>query len=110
MLTLAPKKNLSYAFCSDTAYKPSIVTLIENTDLLYHEATFLKDKKELAETTKHSTAEQAALIAKKAKVSKLILGHYSSRYKNIEEFKDEAAPIFENVCLAKSGQVFEIKS
>jgi len=110
LLTLAPKKALSYAFCSDTAYKPSIAPLIKNTDLLYHEATFLEDKKELASITKHSTAKEAALIAKEAKVNKLILGHYSSRYNDIEKFKEEAAPIFENVCLARSGKVFEIKS
>jgi len=84
LLTTDPTKPLSYAFCSDTKYKPSITSIINNVDLLYHESTFLKDKENLCETTGHSTAEQAAEIAKMANVKKLILGHYSSRYKNLE--------------------------
>jgi len=107
-LTTDPTKPLSYAFCSDTMYKPEIVPLIKEVDLLYHEATFLKDKEYLCEKTKHSTAEQAAQIAKKADVKKLILGHYSSRYKNLELFKEEALPIFKNVELAHEGLTFTI--
>lgn len=108
-LTLPPKKPLSFAFCSDTTYKPDIVPIIKNVDLLYHEATFLEDKKDLAKKTKHSTAKEAASIAKKAEVKKLILGHYSGRYKDITNFKSEAKYIFENSDLAEPGKIFEVK-
>ena len=109
-LTLNPKKPLSYAFCSDTMYKPDIVPLINNVDLLYHEATFLADREDLAKKTKHTTSKQAAKIAKDANVSKLIIGHYSGRYKDISLFKNEAKEIFENVFLAQPGEVFSIDS
>lgn len=109
-LTFSPNKALSYAFCSDTVYKPKITSIIKNVDLLYHEATFLKDRQETAYTTKHSTAEEAAKIAKKANVGQLIIGHYSSRYDNIELFKQEAETVFENVILAKAGKTIKIDS
>ncbi|MEX6626077.1 ribonuclease Z [Tenacibaculum salmonis] len=105
-LTIAPPKAKSYAFCSDTAYKPDIVPIIKGVDLLYHEATFLKDREDLCDKTKHSTAEQAADIANQAMVNKLIIGHYSSRYSNIQEFKKEAQTIFENVELAEAGKQY----
>ncbi|WP_196885145.1 ribonuclease Z [Aureivirga sp. CE67] len=108
-LTLDPPKNLSYAFCSDTMYFPPVIPIIENVDLLYHESTFLKKDEEVAEKTKHSTAEQASLIAKEANVGQLILGHYSGRYKNLELFKEEAQDNFENVILAETGKVIELK-
>ena len=105
-LTLDPPKPLSYAFCSDTAYKPAIVPIIKDVDLLYHEATFLKDREDLCEKTKHSTAEQAASIANQANAKKLIIGHYSSRYNNLEDFKAEAQTIFKNVELAEAGKLY----
>jgi|TARA_B110000285_G_scaffold189687_1_gene216497 ribonuclease Z len=104
LLTQDPKKPMSYAYCSDTSYKPDIVEIIKKSDLLYHESTFLSDKEDLATKTRHSTAKQAALIAKKADVKKLILGHYSSRYKDITLFKKEAEEIFSNVILAETGK------
>jgi ribonuclease Z len=107
-LTLKPEKPKSYAFCSDTAYYPEIIPLIKNVDCLYHETTFLNDKQELALKTKHSTALQAATIAKNATVKQLIIGHYSGRYKNIEDFKIEAQSVFKNTLLAEAGSVFEI--
>lgn len=107
-LTIEPTKPKSFAFCSDTAFKPDIVPIIKNVDLLYHEATFLKDREDLCDKTKHCTAEQAAMIAKQADVNKLIIGHYSSRYSNIEDFKKEAEVIFSNVELAKAGQQYTI--
>ena len=107
-LTLAPPPPKSYAYCSDTIYKPDIIPLIKNVDLLYHEATFLEEHKELAKKTKHSTAKQAADIAKQAEVKKLVLGHFSSRYKDEEQFKIEAQSIFPNTDIAKEGKVFEI--
>ncbi|MCL4118548.1 UNVERIFIED_CONTAM: hypothetical protein GTU68_057847 [Idotea baltica] len=109
-LTFNPNKPLSYAFCSDTIYKPEITSIIKNVDLLYHESTFLKDRQDTAVTTKHSTAEEAGKIAKKANAGKLILGHYSSRYNDIELFKQEAETIFDNVILAKAGKVIKIDS
>ena len=108
-LTLEPEKPLSYAFCSDTSYFPEIVPLINNVNCLYHETTFLDDKEELAFTTLHSTAKQAASIAKQANVEQLIIGHFSSRYRNIEKFKIEAQEIFQNTDLAEAGKIFVIK-
>ncbi|WP_428742813.1 ribonuclease Z [Tenacibaculum sp.] len=109
-LTIDPPKPLSYAFCSDTAYKPDIVPVIKGVDLLYHEATFLKDREDLCEKTKHSTSEQAGLIAKQANVGKLIIGHYSSRYDNLNDFKAEAQTVFENVELAEAGKLYSTNS
>jgi len=109
-LTIDPPPPLSYAYCSDTAYYEALIPIIKNVNLLYHESTFLEDNVELADKTKHSTALQAANIAKKADVKKLILGHYSSRYKNLEKFIVEATPIFKNVELAEEGKVFSIEN
>ncbi len=103
-LTLDPPKPISYAYCSDTAYDESIVPLIHQVDLLYHESTFLETHVELAKKTKHSTALQAGSIAEKAKVNKLLLGHYSSRYKNLEVFLEEAHKVFANTELAEAGK------
>ena len=108
LLTLDPEKTMSYAYCSDTSYKPDIVEIIKKSDILYHESTFLSDKEDLAIKTRHSTAKQAAVIAKKAEVKKLILGHYSSRYKDISLFKKEAEEIFTNVILAETGKIISI--
>lgn len=103
-LTLPAPPTKSFAFCSDTSYKPDIVSLIKNVDLLYHETTFLSDKEELAKKTQHSTAKQAALIAEHAQAKKLIIGHYSSRYTDINLFKSEAQEVFKNVVLATAGK------
>ncbi len=109
MLTQDPPSPKSYAFCSDTSYFPEIIPQIKNVNCLYHETTFLKDKEKLAATTKHSTAEQAAKIAKEADVKKLIIGHFSGRYKNKGAFLDEATPIFEDTILAEEGKTFVIE-
>jgi len=109
LLTQDPPAPISYAFCSDTSYFPEIVPQIKNVNCLYHETTFLKDKENLAATTKHSTAEQAAKIAKEADVKQLIIGHFSGRYKNKEAFLEEANPIFENTLLAEEGKTFVIE-
>lgn len=109
-LTFNPTPIASYAFCSDTIYKPDITSIIKNVDLLYHESTFLEDREYLCETTKHTTAKQAAKIALQANAKRLILGHYSSRYSNLELFKTEAQTIFKNVELAEAGKVFEVNN
>ncbi|MGB0274792.1 MAG: ribonuclease Z [Flavobacteriaceae bacterium] len=97
-----PKK---YAYCSDTAYCPSIIPLIHSVDWLYHESTFLQQHADLAQQTQHSTAQEAATIARDANVGRLILGHYSARYKNLDLFTQEAKAIFPNVILAADGAV-----
>lgn len=106
-LTFDPIPQLSYAFCSDTAYDEKIIPLINEVDVLYHEATFLDSEESLAGKTMHSTAKEAATIALKANAKQLILGHYSTRYENIELFREEAEIIFPNVLLADDGKSFE---
>lgn len=106
-LTFNPPAPKSYAFCSDTVYNPVIAEQIKEVDVLYHESTFLESESLLATKTKHSTAIQAAQIAKAANAKNLILGHYSTRYKSIELFKDEASTVFSNVHLADDGRVFD---
>lgn len=106
-LTLDPPLPKSYAYCSDTGYFEEIIPQIRRSDVLYHEATFLESEEHYSQTTKHSTARQAAAIAKQAEVGKLILGHFSTRYKDIERFKTEAQEVFKPVELADDGKVFE---
>lgn len=108
-LTIDPPSPRSYAYCSDTKYNESIIEYIFNVDLLYHEATFLEKMRQRADKTCHSTAKDAATIALKSGVRKLLLGHYSARYKNIEEFQLEAGIVFENVVAVKDGDCFEIE-
>ena len=106
-LTNDPPKPKTYAYCSDTGYDPGIVPQVTHVDALYHESTFLESEKHLSAKTKHATAKEAAAIAKAAKVGMLILGHYSTRYKSIALFKEEAETVFSNVVLANDGKVFE---
>jgi ribonuclease Z len=107
-LTLEPHPVKNYAFCSDTSYNESIIPLIEFVDLLYHEATFLDKHANLAKKTKHSTAKQAAKIAKLPKVKRLILGHFSSRYNDKSQFIREAKSVFEKVELASDGKIIHL--
>jgi ribonuclease Z len=102
------KPDLTYAYCSDTLFNEKIIKQIKGSDLLYHESTFLKKHENFAKKTFHSTAEQAALIAKKSKVKKLILGHFSSRYKDLNLFLKESKSIFQNVDLALENKIFII--
>ncbi len=106
-LTTAPKPTKSYAFCSDTKYDEAKVPIIKNATVLYHESTFLESHKHLCAKTGHSSAIEAATIAKKANVGTLVLGHYSTRYENIELFKEEAKTVFDQVEIADDGKVFE---
>ena len=103
-LTIEPPNPKSYAFCSDTIYKESIVEQLKNVNLLYHEATFLSNLKYLANLTYHSTAEQAATIAKMANVKQLLIGHFSSRYVSFDEFLQEAGSVFPNTIIAIDGR------
>ncbi|OYX84294.1 MAG: ribonuclease Z [Flavobacteriales bacterium 32-34-25] len=107
-LTFDPEKPKSYAFCSDTSYNEAIIPIIENADVLYHESTFLQSEEHLAAKTMHSTAIEAATIATKANVKQLILGHYSTRYDNINKFKDEAETVFPAILLADDDVSFDL--
>ncbi len=98
----------SYAYITDTIYDESIIPYINNVDLLYHEATFLNDLTIVASEKFHTTAEQAATIALKANAKKLIIGHFSSRYKDVNLFQKESNRIFENSFIIDDGDVFEI--
>ena len=109
-ITNPPLKSRSYAFVSDTKYTERIIPVISEVDLLYHEATFRNDYAKVAKQRWHATNIEAANIAEKAKVKKLILGHFSARYKNLNELLDEAKTIFKNTELADDGKVFSIKN
>ena len=107
-ITFDPEPPKSYAFCSDTQYFPECIPNIKEVTALYHESTFLNEHEHMCKNTRHCTAQQAAEIAKEANVEKLILGHYSTRYPSIQEFKKEAEPVFSNVELAEDGKKFII--
>ena len=107
-LTFPPNPVRSYAFCTDTLPRKQIVPIIRKVDLLYHEATFCDDLKDLALKTYHTTARQAAELAVQAGVKKLIIGHFSSRYKNERPLVDEARTVFPNTFAANDGERFEL--
>jgi ribonuclease Z len=108
-LTLSPRRSRSYAYCSDTAYNEEMLPQIEKVNILYHEATFSEDEISKATETFHSTARQAATIAKKAQVDKLLLGHFSARYKDLTPILEEAKLVFRNSELAIEEIEFEIQ-
>ena len=97
----------SYAFCTDTIYNEGLIEKIKGIDLLYHEATFKKDLADRAKETGHSTTYEAATIAKKSAVKNLLIGHFSKRYKNLDELLIESKVEFKNTYLAKSGLVLD---
>ncbi|MGO4913601.1 ribonuclease Z [Leeuwenhoekiella sp. W20_SRS_FM14] len=106
-LTFDPDPPRSYAFCSDTVYKPDNLPQLQGVTYMYHESTFLEAHAKLAEPTGHSTARQAGLMAKQAHVKYLILGHYSTRYPDLTLFANEAKLEFENVLTADDGKIFD---
>ena len=108
-LTTDPERACSYAFMSDTVKLTKAVPWIEGVDLLYHEATYGEDNMKRARDNNHSTARQAAEIAQAANVGKLVIGHYSNRYKDLQPLLDEARAVFPETYLAKDGEVFEVK-
>lgn len=98
----------AYAYCSDTAYNPAMLSILENIDLLYHESTFTTDDNDQALKAMHSTAKDAASIAKAAGVKQLLLGHFSARYKNHHALLKEAVETFPDTLIANEGDIFTI--
>lgn len=109
-LTSPPNPTISYAYCSDTAYNEKLIPLLQDVDVLYHEATFAESEQKRARQTLHSTAREAATIALKAGVGKLLIGHYSARYANKDVLLQEAREVFENTELTTDLQTFAIES
>jgi ribonuclease Z len=106
--TLQPAPEKSYAYCSDTAYSDVVVEAVKSVDLLYHEATFIELLRDRANKTRHSTAKDAALVAKNAGVGQLLIGHLSARYDSGEDHLKEAKMHFEHVTVVEDGQVFDV--
>jgi len=107
-LTLPPFRTRSYAYCSDTAYSEKIIEMVKNVDILYHETTFLQKDADLAAETLHSTTRQAAEIALKSGAGRLLIGHFSSRYKSYDPFEKEAQEVFPETTAVNDGDVFSI--
>ena len=110
LLTLPPYKPRSYAFCTDTLYFNKMADFVKDVDILYCEATFSDKDKQLAKITGHSTAKQAAGLALKANAGKLLIGHFSTRYKNTDELLSEARTVFNNTFAVKDGDEYVIEA
>lgn len=110
LLTFPAPEPLSYAFCSDTRYNEPLAKLIKNVDCMYHETTFMDDLKDMAYKTGHSTAKEAATIAKMANVGKLVMGHFSNRYNDYQILLDEAKSVFPNSFLPEKLEPFEVEN
>lgn len=108
LITLEPGKPRSYAFCSDTGYTESFLHQVSGVDILYHEATFLKDKSDVAKEKTHCTTVEAASLALKAGAGKLLIGHFSARYKDLTMFEREAREVFANSHLVHEGDVIPV--
>lgn len=108
-LTLSPRKSRSYAYCSDTQYYETIIEQVKGVDILYHEATFMEEDADKAAETKHSTVKQAATIGVKANPVRLLIGHFSARYRDLLPVIDEAKRVFPNTFLALEGETFVIE-
>lgn len=107
-LTLPPREIRSYAYCSDTLYSEAYFKSIENVDLLYHEATFMNDMIDRAIETHHTTALQAADVAKTVHAKRLIIGHFSARYRDLEPLLAESRSLFKDSYLAIEGETFSV--
>ena len=108
LVTAPGEPGRKYAFCADTKYDESLIPHVEGFDMIYHETTYLDNLRERAELRFHSTTKQAALIAKKAGVKKLLIGHFSSKYDTLEEFEAEAREVFQHTDLALEGVAYTI--
>jgi ribonuclease Z len=108
LVTSPGKPNIVYAYSADTGYYEAMLPYIAESDLLYHEATYTTEHIDKATSRKHSTAEQAATIAKLGTVKQLIIGHYSSKYKDVNELLQEAQSVFANTIAAQEGIVINV--
>lgn len=108
LLTKPSEPARSYAYCSDTKYMPELYKCIKDVDLLYHESTYMDEDSDKAILYNHSTAKEAAMVAKAADAKKLILGHFSARYEDEQLLLDEAKGVFENTFLANEMVVFDV--
>ncbi len=106
--TLPPTPAYSYAYCSDTAWNAGMITQLQQVTMLYHEATFMEDERDKAIETKHSTTLDAARMAQQTKTGKLLIGHFSARYRELEPVLAEARTLFANTELAIEGNTFEL--
>lgn len=106
--TLPPKPSRAYAYCTDTQPSDAVLPIIHGVDLLHHEATFMGEEIAKARETRHSTAAEAAKVALQAQVRKLIIGHFSARYKDLNVVLNEARNLFPETYLAQEGEIFEI--
>lgn len=107
-VTAPPEKGKKYAFCADTRYDESLIPIIYGADMIYHETTYLDNMREKAFDRYHSTTRQAAELARKAMVKKLVIGHFSSKYCSLEQFEAEAREVFPNTVLAEEGSIYEV--
>jgi ribonuclease Z len=106
--TLPPTSSYSYAYCSDTAWNEGMITQLQQVNMLYHEATFMEDERDKAIETKHSTTLDAARMARQTHAGKLLIGHFSARYRELEPVLAEARTVFANTELAIEGNTFEL--
>jgi ribonuclease Z len=109
LVTFNPWKPRSYAYCSDTAYLPALAEVLQGVDLMYHEATYADADAHRAAERFHSTARQAAQVAQAAQATRLLLGHFSSRYDQLDSLLAEARSVFPNTDLALEGEVFSVE-
>jgi ribonuclease Z len=109
-ITLPPPHQFSYAYCSDTSYFSQLPSFVKGVDLLYHEATFDMGKKKLAKMTGHSTTIDAATVADEAGAGALIIGHFSSRYKDTGPLVDEARSVFKATIAAEDGKTYDVEN
>lgn len=107
-VTEDPAQGRSYAFCADTRYDENLIPYIADCDLIYHETTYLHDQREKAYARYHSTSVQAAALAHKARVKRLLIGHFSSKYEMLDPFLQECLPVFSSTELALEGATYYI--
>ncbi len=106
LLTTDPPEARCYAYCADTLYDERILQYITHCDMIYHEATYLHKELDRARSRYHTTAQQAATLARKAGVKRLLIGHYSSKYQDLEPFAAETEPIFKNTTISQEGTTY----
>ena len=109
VLTYRPYGVLSYAYCSDTNYSARLAGMVAGVDMLYHEATYAADMRRIAKERGHATTADAAKVAKMAEVGRLLIGHFSSRYKDLSLLLNEAREIFPSTDIAREGETFVIE-